>query len=366
MKVKFSLKYKIVIPVIIMNIVICLFMGLSIYKKVEQSYISMGSGEALSLAKLAASITDADLESSLQPGDENNVPYNMVKKSLNTIKNGTDIEYIYTVGMLNDKLCYIVDADENDPAAIGDEYPSQYTNEVKAALAGTGTSTGYIDKSSDGNIISSYYPIIAADGTVAGVVGVDYKADDVLTSLKNIVFTIIIIGVIIIILSTVIMYFIVRSITSGIRNVNRKIEELVNNGGDLTNKLNVASNDEVGMIAYNINSLLEYIHGIISNISDATKDLNTTVAGALETATKASDEVSNVSAASEQISASMQETSASITQIHENTNHMKSSVDDMKSTISGSSELVENIEATAKALVTSSKAATDEVNTATV
>ena len=124
---------------------------------------------------------------------------------------------------------------------------------MKAALAGTGTSTGYIDKSSDGNIISSYYPIIAADGTVAGVVGVDYKADDVLTSLKNIVFTIIIIGVIIIILSTVIMYFIVRSITSGIRNVNRKIEELVNNGGDLTNKLNVASNDEVGMIAYNIN-----------------------------------------------------------------------------------------------------------------
>ena len=365
MKVKFSIKYKIIIQVICMNILICFVMGILIYKSVEKSYISLGADDALSLAKIAAYQVDAARASDLEPGDEDAFEYTMILSSLTKISEHSNIKYIYTIGDMNGQYCYVVDAeDEAERESIGTPYPEKYHKEVAAAMAGTPTATSYIDSSSDGNLISSYAPFMVS-GKVVGVVGVDYSADSIIASLNRIIKYIVLIGIFVVIISTVIMYFIVQGITNGIKNVNKKLEELVNNGGDLTRTIEVKSSDEVGVIAYNINDLLSYIRAIITNISSSSDKLNETVANSLTTANKAVDEIQNVSAASQEMSASMEETSASITQIHENTDRIKTSIEDMKNTISSSSELVAKIEDTAGTLVTNSREATDEVNKAT-
>lgn len=365
MKVKFSLKYKILIPVIISNVVICLAMGILVYRNVERNYILLGSDTATSLAKVAASTIDAASEKSIEPGDEDSLIYSTVLASLQRIQSNADIKYIYTLGEQDGKYVYIVDGDTSaDKAAIGDAYPSKYDAELKSAMGGKAVATDYIDNSDGDHLISSYAPIMM-NKDVVGVVGVDYSADSILSDLHSILISMIIIGLSVVIIFTVIMYLIVLSITTGIKNVNSKLEELVNNGGDLTRTLEVKSSDEVGAVCFNINALLNYIHGIITNIASSSNILNGTVAEALSTASRAGDEIQNVSAASEQMSASMEETSASISQIHANTDRIKNSINDMKNTINDSSVLVTKIEGTASELVTNSKSATDEVNTAT-
>lgn len=59
---------------------------------------------------------------------------------------------------------------------------------------------------------------------------------------------------------------VVIGIVGGLRKVNGKVYELVHNEGDLTQKLDVHSGDELELIAGNINQLLEYIRGIMVRI----------------------------------------------------------------------------------------------------
>ena len=62
-----------------------------------------------------------------------------------------------------------------------------------------------------------------------------------------------------IVLSAIVSIGLANSIAKGLRIVNKKLDDLVSNDGDLTQKISVSTNDEVRDIADNINNLLEYI-----------------------------------------------------------------------------------------------------------
>lgn len=62
------------------------------------------------------------------------------------------------------------------------------------------------------------------------------------------------------------MNFLSGRITKGLRIVDQKIYDLVHSNGDLTQKLEITSGDEMEMIADNLNSLLEHIRGIMLSI----------------------------------------------------------------------------------------------------
>lgn len=60
----------------------------------------------------------------------------------------------------------------------------------------------------------------------------------------------------------------------GLKKVNKKIHDIVKADGDLTQKIEVKSQDEIGEITLNINSLLDYIRTVITNISENSNVLN--------------------------------------------------------------------------------------------
>lgn len=67
------------------------------------------------------------------------------------------------------------------------------------------------------------------------------------------------IGVVCIVLAVAALSIIISTITRGLQKVDDKIYEIVHNEGDLTQKLDIHSGDEMELIAGNVNALLEYI-----------------------------------------------------------------------------------------------------------
>ncbi|WP_456276888.1 methyl-accepting chemotaxis protein [Bacillus sp. AK128] len=76
----------------------------------------------------------------------------------------------------------------------------------------------------------------------------------------------VIITVIFIIISAVISYIVNKRLIKPIQEVNGKIKELVNNEGDLTQRLTINRKDEVGELASNFNSLLDSLQDLIGGI----------------------------------------------------------------------------------------------------
>ncbi|MBP3951760.1 methyl-accepting chemotaxis protein [Bacillus sp. YZJH907-2] len=76
----------------------------------------------------------------------------------------------------------------------------------------------------------------------------------------------VIITVIFIVVGAIISYLLNRRSLNPITDINNKIEELVNNEGDLTQRLKINSKDEVGTLANSFNSLLDSLQELLVGI----------------------------------------------------------------------------------------------------
>ncbi|RFU68934.1 methyl-accepting chemotaxis protein [Peribacillus saganii] len=76
----------------------------------------------------------------------------------------------------------------------------------------------------------------------------------------------VIITVVVILVSAIISYIINFRSLKPIKEVTDKIEELANNEGDLTQRLNIKRQDEVGKLAASFNSLLDSLQNLIGDI----------------------------------------------------------------------------------------------------
>ncbi len=362
-RVRFSIRNKILISTLLCNILICLIMGATIYRYVEKSYVKTGSADALSMAKISASQIDGDNLNALKTGDEGTDAYKSVLAQLNNITENAGVANIYTVGQRDGKLVYLVDGSKDDPSSIGDAVEDGYVTEMTTAMQDeNGYTAGKIEEDYGESIITSYAPVKGSDGSVVAVVGVDYIATSIVNTLRSIVLVIVVIVLAAVAVSAVFAVVMASGITNGIKRVNTKVSDLVSNNGDLTQKVEVSTNDEVGDIAGNINALLEYIRKVISSISACSKNLSGSVDVALTSTNQTNDQLGTVSAAMEEMSAAMQETSASLQQIQENTSKIRDNVTRMNESIQEGTEYAAQMNDRAKDL---SEHAETETNGAT-
>jgi methyl-accepting chemotaxis protein len=326
-------------------------MGVTIYRYVQKSYISTGSEDALAMAKISASQIDGDKLNTLKTGDDGTDTYQAVMAQLNNITENAGVNNIYTVGQRNGKMVYLVDGSKDDPSSIGDAVEDEYVTEMTTAIQNeNGYTTGKIQEDNGESIITSYAPIKGSDGSVVAVVGVDYIATSIVNTMHRIVMVILMVVLAAVAVSAAFAVTMASGITNGIKRVNTKVSDLVSNNGDLTQKVEVGTNDEVGDIAGNINALLEYIRKVISSISVCSKNLSGSVDIALTSTNQTNDQIGNVSAAMEEMSAAMQETSASLQQIQENTSEIRDNVTRMNQSIQEGTEYAAQMNDRAKDL----------------
>ncbi len=280
--------------------------------------MAMGVEEARMAAVISVKVVDADkLEQVVQEGEQSSV-YQELSASMQNIREDCGIKYLYTLYTDGSQVYYGVDTDSTERHAnLGKPFESSY-EELKGVFEGEGYVQGYIDSTDDGELISAYMPVMASSGgQVVGVVGCDYDASGVVMRLNTILQQVIGITLICLLLVLFIVNLIVTAIIRSMRAVDKKIYELVSNEGDLTQRIDVHTGDEMELIANNVNDLLAYIRNIMINISENSKNLNGTSSSIAKDLSDAEISITDVSATMEEMSAAMQESSASLDQVNE-------------------------------------------------
>ena len=220
---------------------------------------------------------------------------------------------------------YGVDSDE-DASIVGDEFADSYA-ELEPVFGGKEYIQDYIDHTEDGDLITVYKPIEDNAGKVVAILGCDYDASSIAAELQKAVVQTLQIGGICLILAILILTIIVSRITKGLMQVNAKIYDLVHNEGDLTQKLDVRSGDELELIAGNVNELLAYIRKIMIGISSGSMRLMSSSRKMVDHLSSADESITDVSATMQEMSAAMEETTSSLNQITEAIDEIYSSVE---------------------------------------
>ena len=322
---RLTIRAKILIPSIIIVVLVCGLMGYNSYTRFEESMVRMGVEEADMAATIVADSLDANLVSEVTVGSEGTQVYQNLQGDLRKKQKACGIAFLYTLYTDGKKVYYGVDSDE-DAAKVGDEFADSYA-ELESVFGGKEYIQDYIDHTEDGDLITVYKPIEDNAGKVVAVLGCDYDASSIAAELQEAVARTLQIGGICLILAILILTIIVSRITKGLMQVNAKIYDLVHNEGDLTQKLDVRSGDELELIAGNVNELLAYIRKIMIGISSGSMQLMSTSRKMVDHLSSADESITDVSATMQEMSAAMEETTSSLNQITEAIDEIYSSVE---------------------------------------
>lgn len=314
---KLSIRVKVLLPASILVLIVCVAAGISSYRSINDGMVAMGAEQAQMAAKIAVTVTDGDLVSELVPGCEDTENYQTVLSALREVQQEYGIAYLYTLYTDGSQVYYGVDTDTSEnQLMVGEVFEVSY-EELADTFEGADYVQGYIDYTEDGDLISVYMPIRNSAGEVVAVLGSDYDASDVVARLNATTRQVIVMAIICVILAVVILNVIVGQITKGLQTVNQKIYDLVHSEGDLTQKLDIHTGDEMELIADNVNTLLAYIREIMHNIAGNSMQLNNSSKMVVQDLSSAEVNITDVSATMEEMSAAMEETSASLNQINE-------------------------------------------------
>lgn len=313
---RLSIKVKILLSTSLMMVGLFLILGISFYTSMEKNMVSMGVEQAEVAAKVAVSSVDASV-ADIQPGDEGTEEYERILSALRNAKCTCSVAYLYTLSTDKNSVFYGIDTDEtSNRSAIGEPFEYSY-EELRQVFEGEVYVQDFIDSTEDGDLITVYMPILDEENHVVAVLGSDYNASEIVERLNNIRNWMLEIGAIGVLIAVLVSFMIIRTITSSLWTVNKKIYELVNSEGDLTQKLQVRTGDEMELMADNVNELLKYIREIMLRISDNSSKLNESTKIVFGNLTNAGENVMEVSSTMEQMSAAMEESTATLNQISE-------------------------------------------------
>jgi methyl-accepting chemotaxis protein len=120
--------------------------------------------------------------------------------------------------------------------------------------------------------------------------------------------------------------------------INRIVTSIKDGKGDLSIRVPVKSNDEIGELSEGINVFVETLQGIMNDLSVNSKAIDDTVATVVQKVDESNNSACDISAVMEQLAASMEEVSSSMqttnegTQnVHENVSSIASSATDILS-----------------------------------
>lgn len=323
---KLKLKVKLLIPILAINICICFMLGFVINGRAENCLIEMGREQALLVAKEVALLVDGNALAQIVPGAEETEGYKTLIGLIEEKIEGTEILYVYSLYMEDGEVYYGMDLTGED--AVGSPYEDDL-GEVLEAFKGNVVVSEEIDSTEDGQLLTALIPMYDSNDDLVAVLGADYNAAAVAGKIRGNKQAVLLFIAIAVAVSGGVVSLLVNGMTGNLKKVNRKLFELANNEGDLTQTIDIRSGDEIELIADNVNKLLSYIHGIMKKISESAVKLEDSARDMAGRLTGCGDHVSDVSATMEELSAAMEETSASIMQVNTSMGEMFEYVEDM-------------------------------------
>ena len=171
----FGTKHKVTFAVMACILLGFFIVGVVSYRQIYALFLNQIKDSAMIIASQAAEDLDGDaLLDVSERGDE---AYKKVYDEMETYLNYNIIEYIYTMRMQDNKLVFVVDMDQDEPAAVGEEY--QLLEGMKGAFKGDVSCDDDITWDKWGSYISAYAPVFCEDDSIAGIVGIDVSVNEI-------------------------------------------------------------------------------------------------------------------------------------------------------------------------------------------
>ena len=333
---KISIKFKLMLPVTAIMLIMALVLGIMGNRAVLNGMSQLGGEEAVMAAKAAGNVVDGDELERLYESGGTGDSYERIRLAMDAVRRELGVLYMYTLYEDGGKIYYGIDTAEVDACEYGSEFDATY-EELADVFAGSCYTDNVIGNYGDYSIITSYAPVFNRDNEVVGIIACDYDATQIEKRIYSSNKATMEATVVCLVLAGI-----------AINKVDKKIYDIVNNEGDLTQKLDIRTGDELENIAENVNELLNYIRNIMVNISDNSSELRSSSDKIASDLSNAQISISDISATMEEMSASMEETSASLSQINESVNETFEAVENISSQAQGGNDksrrIMENVQ----------------------
>lgn len=344
---KISIRFKLMLPVTAIMLIMALVLGIMGNRAVLNGMSQLGGEEAVMAAKAAGNVVDGDELERLYESGGTGDSYERIRLAMDAVRRELGVLYMYTLYEDGGKIYYGIDTAEVDACEYGSEFDATY-EELADVFAGSCYTDNVIGNYGDYSIITSYAPVFNRDNEVVGIIACDYDATQIEKRIYSSNKANMEAAVVCLVLAVIAMDVIVAVIIRNLNKVDNKIYDIVNNEGDLTQKLDIRTGDELENIAENVNELLNYIRNIMVNISDNSSELRSSSDKIANDLSNAQISISDISATMEEMSASMEETSASLSQINESVNETFEAVEDISSQAEGGNDksrrIMENVQ----------------------
>lgn len=331
-----SIILKVLIPVTVLGLIAVIIAGEALYSMTEiQKRSSQISNEGirtnicLDEINLAfANTQKLTLALCVQPDEQGLQEY--VQKQLSTYK--SDVA-AYEKELL-EKSDYFSAKDfklMKETFADIEEAQTTITELISKATSGdkeAGKSANSVMTEWSNSIGTNLDTLVAGNDTL---VKKNIKAQEALYN-RNRTVSIILVAVAVIAFASAV-FIVVRAVVKPLRKQTAElaaiIDEIKQGKGDLTKRVTVRANDEIGKASEGINHFIEALQGIMAHIIKNSKTLDEVVSNVAESVSASGDRASDISAIMEELSATMEEVSATTNNVSMNTASTESRVQKM-------------------------------------
>ncbi len=329
---KMSNSFKVTLMITLTALGVGFLMFFISHKMLFNSLLTQNRNETLDVAKMAANNIDGDqFERVVNNGYGSD--YDVIHKELSGFLEGETVLYVYTYARDdNGNLIFVIDSDPEEPAAYGDIADEQ--PEVDSALKGTPAVTDEPITDEWATAYNAYAPIYNSAGKVVGVVGVDLDAETsakMVSSSGGYIVSGLIFSLIVAIAAG--LFFGARQKKIYVK-INNAVMEVASDNGDLTQRIEIRSGDEMEVIAENLNKLLQKTQETIAETKQGTKEVNdmmktidSDMVSSRKSVETASADLQSVAASGEEITANIETASNVSDALYDTTESVKEMVE---------------------------------------
>lgn len=134
------------------------------------------------------------------------------------------------------------------------------------------------------------------------------------------------------------------------RHLNQIVEKIQNDQGDLTERITIKSQDEVGQLVKGVNGFIEQLQVLMRKLGTESERMMSSADNITGRVNVSNENVTSVSASMEELAAGMQEVSATLEQIVDGSSDIYSKIKNMAARAENGAQIVESIKLKAQTI----------------
>ncbi len=301
MKFTSSYKFKFMLFNIVCILLVSGIVAFTGIQGIESSSVESFSRVGQNAVEKAAEKINMDdflrLASSL---DEKDPYYEELNAELYELKEIFGCKYLYTmIQKEGTNFVYVVDgsalvSDPNDdfsPIGTEEDIESYGDAPFECMRNGEIVSSEIEEQEEWGFITTVYYPLTDGSGNVVGFLGADFSAYELMETISTMKIKMLVFTVLGILLALAVFMVIIHFFFKKMNNVVGRMQEIAGGGSDLTVRIPVGGDNEIGELSAACNRVMDTMQNMVKTVSSSVNDLSFNSAEMLEQSIKMTEMV---------------------------------------------------------------------------